>query len=128
MSEMKDNNLENSCVISEEVIAKIASSAALEVEGVASMAQRPADLKGFIGGPTGKSVKVTTINDENVIDLFINLKANYKIPDVGIEVQKNVKSEVQAMTGKPVTKINVHVVGIDFDETDSSNDNESEEA
>ena len=40
---------EGSCIISEDVIASIASSAALEVPGVAGMAQRPADLRGFIG-------------------------------------------------------------------------------
>ena len=35
---------EGSCIISEDVIATIASTAALEVQGVASMAQRPTDI------------------------------------------------------------------------------------
>ena len=37
---------EGSCIISEDVIATIASTAALEVQGVASMAQRPTDIRG----------------------------------------------------------------------------------
>ena len=32
------------------------------------------------------------------------------------EVQHGVKVAVQSMTGKPVTKVNVHVAGIVFDE------------
>ena len=38
---------EGSCIISEDVIATIASNAALEVPGVAGMAQRPADIRGL---------------------------------------------------------------------------------
>ena len=36
---------EGSCIISEDVIATIASTAALDVAGVASMASRPADIR-----------------------------------------------------------------------------------
>ena len=36
---------EGSCIISEEVIASIACTAASEVAGVAGMASRPADLR-----------------------------------------------------------------------------------
>ena len=42
-------SVEGSCIISEDVIASIASSAALEVAGGAGRAQRPADIRGFIG-------------------------------------------------------------------------------
>ena len=126
MSDMKDTNASGNTVISEEVIATIASSAALEVEGVASMAQKPTDLKGLVSSAAERSVKVTTVNDENILDLYVNLKSSAKIPDVSLAVQKNVKSEVQAMTGKPVTKINVHVAGIVFDEEANEENNEPE--
>ena len=126
MSDMKDTNASGNTVISEEVIATIASSAALEVEGVASMAQKPADLKGLVSSAAERSVKVITVNDENILDLYVNLKSSAKIPDVSLAVQKNVKSEVQAMTGKPVTKINVHVAGIVFDEEANEENNEPE--
>lgn len=54
---------EGSCIISEDVIATIASTAALEVQGVASMAQRPTDIRGLISTAAAKSVKV--LNNEN---------------------------------------------------------------
>ena len=39
-----------------------------------------------------------------------------RIPDVAGEVQHQVKVAVQSMTGKPVTKVNVHVAGIVLEE------------
>ena len=41
----KSETAKGSCIISKDVIATIACSAALEVEGVSSMAQRPTNLR-----------------------------------------------------------------------------------
>lgn len=106
---------EGRCIISENVIATIAETATLEVPGVAGMATR-LELRNLVNTAAPKAV--TVINDENetVIDVYVNLKAGERIPDVAGEIQKHVKSAVQSMTGKPVTKINVHVAGIVFDD------------
>ena len=106
---------EGSCIISEDVIATIASTAALEVQGVASMAQRPTDIRGLISSAAAKSVKVLNNENETSIDVYVNLRLGVRIQDVA-EVQHGVKVAVQSMTGKPVTKVNVHVAGIVFDE------------
>lgn len=107
---------EGSCIISEDVIATIASTAALEVAGVAGMAQRPADIRGIMGSGASKSVKVINNESETVLDVYINLKQGARIPDVAGEVQHQVKVAVQSMTGKPVTKVNVHIAGLALDE------------
>lgn len=107
---------EGSCIISEDVIATIASTAALEVAGVAGMAQRPVDIRGFMGPAAAKSVKVINNESETVVDVFINLRLDARIQDVAGEVQHSVKTAVQSMTGKPVTKVNVHVAGIVLEE------------
>ena len=107
---------EGSCIISEEVIATIASTAALEVPGVAGMAPRPADIRGIIGSGAAKSVKVVNNENETVLDVYLNLCVGSRIPDVAGEVQHQVKVAVQSMTGKPVTKVNVHVAGIVLEE------------
>ena len=101
-------SVEGSCIISEDVIASIASSAALEVAGVAGMAQRPADIRGFIGSAASKAVRVLNNESETILDVYINLKLGARIPDVAGEVQHNVKVAVQSMTGKPVNKVTVH--------------------
>ncbi len=114
MSELFNAPQSGDCIISDDVITTITISAALEVDGVAAMAPRGVKLG---NGKPMKAVKVTTENDEITLDVYLNLFANCRIPDVSAEVQKRVKSEVQDMTGKPVTKINVHVAGVVFDET-----------
>lgn len=108
---------EGSCIISEDVIATIASTAALEVQGVASMAQRPTDIRGLISSAAAKSVKVLNNENETSIDVYVNLRLGVRIQDVAGEVQHGVKVAVQSRTGaSPVTKVNVHVAGIVFDE------------
>ena len=107
---------EGRCIISEEVIATIASTAAVEVAGVAGMATRIKDLRGLVGNSATKSVSVVNNETEIIVDLYINLKEGVRIPDVAGEVQRVVKSEVQSMTGRPVTKVNVHIAGIVLEE------------
>lgn len=70
---------QGSCIISEEVIATIASSAALEVPGVAGMAQRPVDIRGIIGPAATRSVKVLNNPNETVIDVYVNLRLDARI-------------------------------------------------
>lgn len=65
---------EGSCIISEDVIATIASTAALDVAGVAGMASRPADIRGIIGSGAAKSVRVINKENETVLEVYINLK------------------------------------------------------
>ncbi|MBR5539803.1 MAG: Asp23/Gls24 family envelope stress response protein [Clostridia bacterium] len=107
---------EGRCIISEEVIATIASTAAVEVPGVAGMAPRIKDLRGLVGNAATKSVAVVNNESETIVDLYINLKAGVRIPEVAGQVQRVVKDEVQSMTGRPVTKVNVHIAGIVLEE------------
>ena len=59
--------------------------------------------------------------------MYINLKEGVRIPDVAGEVQRVVKSEVQSMTGRPVTKVNVHVAGIVLeDKKEAAKDGQAE--
>ena len=81
---------EGSCIISEDVIASIASSAALEVPGVAGMAQRPADIRGIIGNAAAKAVRVLNNESETILDVYINIKLGARIPDVAPAVQHGV--------------------------------------
>lgn len=87
---------EGSCIISEDVIATIASTAALEVQGVASMAQRPTDIRGLISSAAAKSVKVLNNENETSIDVYVNLRLGVRIQDVAGEVQHGVKVAVQS--------------------------------
>ncbi len=118
---------EGRCIISEEVIATIASTAAVEVPGVAGMAPRTKDLRGLVGNSATRYVAVVNNESETIVDLYINLKAGVRIPEVAGEVQRVVKDEVQSMTGRPVTKVNVHIAGIVLDEAKEAEKKETAE-
>ena len=102
-----------SCINSEDVIASIAATAATETAGVAGLASRPADIRGIIA-PAGASRSVRILNTENdtVLDVYVTLYQGARIQETALALQQNVKLAVQSMTGKPVTKVNVHVEGV----------------
>jgi len=106
-----------SCIISEDVIASIAATAALETAGVAGLANRPADIRGIIA-PAGAARAVRILNTENdtVLDVYVNLYHGARIQETSVALQQNVKMAVQSMTGKPVTRVNVHIEGVVVEE------------
>lgn len=103
-------------VISEEVIATIAVNAAKDVDGVAAVASRAPEMLSTIlktDSPL-RSVKVTAVDNDIQLHVYIAIKDGKKIPAVASEVQRSVKDAVQSMTGKVVTKVNVNIADIDF--------------
>ena len=52
-------------------------------------------------------------------DVFVKVKFGYSVRDVAFRVQENIKSSVESMTEFKVMAVNVHVVGVTFNETDS---------
>ena len=102
-----------SCIISEDVIAAIAATAATETEGVAALATRPADIRGMITpADVTRSVRILNTEQDTVLDIYVKLCEGYRIQETAVALQQNVKLAVQSMTGKPVTKVNVHVEGV----------------
>lgn len=97
--------------INEEVIEKIASMAALEIDGVASMCERaPAPVRGILG-KVGMASPVAVRLTGDVIDLDVSIciRESANVKTVAEDVQKNVKEKVQNMTGSAVTQVNVYI-------------------
>lgn len=106
-----------SCVISDEVIATIAARAAMEVPDVTGMASRPAKtLRGLVSTGVARSVAVTNHENTIALDVYIHIAVDGRIQEIGTAVQQSVKAAVQAMTGKPVTRVNVHIAGVQLEE------------
>ena len=104
-------------VISEEVIAKIASVAAKDVPGVKDVVAAPADIKGFIRKARSvPAVRVSNIENAMTIDISLRLAPGARIPEVSQAVQMGVKNAVQGMTGRVVNKVNVTIQDIDLSE------------
>lgn len=103
--------------ISDEVIAAIASTAASQVEGVASMAGSIVnDIGGAILGRKNiaKGVRVTSTGKDITLDLYLSVKYGARIPEVAYKVQGNVKKTVESMTDLRVMQVNIHVQGVTF--------------
>ena len=53
------------------------------------------------------------------ISIYVNMLPGKKIRQVAEEVQRAVKESVQNMTGKLVSKVNVIIAGLEFDQPES---------
>ncbi len=111
-----ENKNEPGIVISEDVISKMVATATLEVEGIADMVSKPANIKGIFKDKSSKSVHVKINEGVLFIDEFVKMKMGVEIVKVCEEVQRNVIESIQIMTGLKVKKINIHVVDIDITE------------
>lgn len=106
-------------VFAPDVIATIANLAATEVEGVSGLGGGFADsITGIFGGKKSytKGVRVEVGSEEVAVDLSINVKYGCKIHDVSNDVQTEVKSAIEMMTGLRVVEVNVFVQSVTFEE------------
>ena len=102
--------------ISEEVLAAIAAAAALEVEGVSSLAANlGSDIAELLGKKNlAKGVRIKLEDEKVEVDLSVLMAYGHTIPEMGKAVQEAVKVAVESMTGLEVAAVNVNVGGITF--------------
>lgn len=104
--------------IADEVVAIIAGLAATEVEGVDSLAGNMSnELIGKLGVKNlSKGVKVEVTEEHVSVNISMNLKYGYSIPDVCEKVQDKVKSAIENMTGLSVLDVNIKIAGVSVEE------------
>lgn len=100
--------------ISNDVIAVIVGTAALEVPGVYSLY---GNLTGEISEMLGrknfaKGIDVKVEDNEIIINVTITVRFGEVLKDLGKEVQEKVKTAVETMTGLEVKEVNVHVAAV----------------
>jgi uncharacterized alkaline shock family protein YloU len=102
---------QNALKISNSVAAKIAEIASIETGGVSSKGQSIYLGKSKIKRP----IKVRMSGEAVEIDVSVMISPGIDTAvSVSGNVQKNVKSAVQNMTGIIVSKVNVNIVGIEM--------------
>jgi uncharacterized alkaline shock family protein YloU len=104
--------------IDDEVIAQIAGVAAGEAEGVASLGKSSIrrTIAEAVGTAAGRSrgVDVEAGKKEAILDLSVNVIYGFSIPNIIIEVRKNVAARLLEMVGLITKEINVTISGIEF--------------
>lgn len=100
--------------IADDVVAKIAALAALEVDGVSEMAGGFTSENIEKASPKNlqKSSRIYLTEGKVRVDMSILMDYSYNIPATSKTVQDKVKSQVESMTGLSVTDVNVRIAGI----------------
>lgn len=109
------NNKYGNIHISNEVIAKIASKAAIECYGLVGMGYR-SKVDGFVellkGENISNGVKVETHDDGLHIELFVIIQYGTKISAVADNIIDRVKYTVEKITSLNISKIDINVQGV----------------
>ncbi|MDM5331087.1 Asp23/Gls24 family envelope stress response protein [Neobacillus sp. CF12] len=103
--------------IAPEVIEVIAGIAASEVEGVAQMRGNFATgVVERLGKKNhGKGVKVELSEEGIKVDVYCLMKFGVSIPTVAGKIQDNIRQALLNMTALEAEAVNIHVVGISFE-------------
>lgn len=111
------NNSLGKVEIAPEVIEVIAGIAASEVDGVAQMRGNFASgVAERLGKKNhGKGVKVELSDTGITIDVFCAMKFGISIPNVAQKVQDNIRQALLNMTALEIDEVNIHVVGVLFE-------------
>lgn len=119
MAENKEyytQEMENGSIqISEDVVASVTGMAVLEVEGVCGLSSSiGTDIAEMLGMKTlSKGVRLSTTETGALrIDCDVVSKFGQNIFKLAKNVQENVKSSVESVTGLRVAEVNVTVCGI----------------
>ncbi|OON85581.1 alkaline-shock protein [Oribacterium sp. C9] len=108
----KDDN--GQVVIADEVVAVIAGIAATETEGVDSMnGGWSGEIISRMGiKDLGMGVSISIEEGHVSVDLSLNVKYGYSIPEVSKNVQDKVAQAIESMTGLNVLDVNIKISGV----------------
>ena len=130
MDENNENLVENilneeeyNINISDEVVTTIAGIAIADIDGVAEMAGGIAGgLSEVLSGKKNLSKGIKAEIEGNNVKIDVNIIVNYgvSIPDVAFDIQNKVKNNVENMTGLRVEEVNVHVQGVNIEQTEEN--------
>lgn len=112
-------------VISPDVVAAIAGSAASGVEGVVrigsgNVLRSMADAVGNDSSTRGRGVTVESGRHEAIFDMDLTVLYGYSIPEVVSNVRRAIADELQKQLGLVAKEINITIAAVEFpDELDS---------
>ncbi len=105
--------------IAPEVLITIVRMAALSVPGVSAMAPIPGGVDRFFRRGINEGIRLTVRQEVVTGDLFIVVKEDVNIREVGRNVQQQVARAIQEMVGMDVVQLDVHIENIEYEGTEA---------
>ena len=105
--------------IAPEVLITIARMAALSVPGVREMAPVAGGVNRLFRRGPENGVQITIRDGIVSADIFIIVKEEVNIREVGRNVQQQVTRAIQEMTGMDVGRVDIHIEDIYYEGTEA---------
>ena len=118
---MQENKGKITC--NRKILLSIISLATKEINGVSALQDCfSMKLKRIFtrSDNTGVKIKFST-NGQLTIDVYIRVYNGNNVPEIAYKVQDNIKNNISSMVDMRVSKINIHVVGVDFKSDENIN-------
>lgn len=113
---MKEEKTEFGVVrIHKDVIKSVASLAISEIEGVSPVSDVfQSGLVGFLGRKYYPGINVIIEKNNDIrLEVKVNIKYGYNIPEVASRVQDNIRLALEKMSDLSLKEINVNVQGVE---------------
>lgn len=105
---------QGSLSVSNEAITTMISLAATEVEGVVLVKHDIAgQIMNFLKGLPQSGISLEEHLEGLSLSLSLVIKKGYKLTDLALQVQENVKNALETMLHISVSQINLRIVGIE---------------
>jgi uncharacterized alkaline shock family protein YloU len=115
-----EDSFKDNVTYKKHVVISIVSLATQEISGIASISRKSVSaIKSAFSKNINRGIIVDFENNNAKIDVFVNVKFGCSVKDVAFRVQENIKSSVESMTEYKVEAVNVHVVGVNFSESEN---------
>ena len=105
--------------VSPEVLITITRMAALSVPGVSAMAPISGGVDRFFRRGMNEGIRMAIHEDVVVGDIYLIVKENVNIREVGRTVQQQVARAIQEMVGMDVVQLDVHIENIEYEGTEA---------
>ena len=105
--------------VSPEVLTSIARMAVLAIPGVSSLAPVPGGVNRIFQRGLNEGVRITVHENTVTADIYLIVKEDVNIREVGRNVQQQVARAIQEMVGMDVAQIDIHIENIAYEGTEA---------
>ena len=111
---IRSSDEKGSINICQNVVAVIAASAAVDVDGVYGLYQSPGRELTTVSGKKGisRGIRINIEGDDITVDVYFIANMGHSVNEVGAAVQKAVKSAIEEAVGAKVGAVNIHICGV----------------